>query len=413
MSPLRLSVVVVSAGRPEALCRCLTGLSQMVMPEVEVVVVADPRGLAAIAALPFADRIKTAEQGHPNISVARNTGVTLASGEIVAFIDDDAVPEPTWGAALLNGFSDEGIAAVTGPVLGRNGISEQWGSMAVEATGWDIETDPDLPVRDGFARKLQGTNMAIRRSVLQQLGGFDPAFAFYLDDTDLAFRLGRAELASAYLQGAVVHHGYAESPRRTADRVPKSLHDIGASMAVYLRKHAPDDQHATARRRMEAEQSSRLLRLAKERKITAEEMHALMETLRDGWSEGQERVSGPSELTRSALPYQPLNQHPPPPPLAIGGWSHQARRFRARAAALVAQGQPVTLFLFEPSPRKHKLLFTDGGWWEQTGGLFGSSVRTQPRLRFWRLAARISEERRRISATRGLELAEDRFRNAA
>jgi len=83
-----------------------------------------------------------------------------------------------------------------------------------------------------------------------------------------------------------------------------------------------------------------------------------------------------------------------------GRWFRLAR-LRAEAAALVAQGQPASLFAFEPTPRKHKVRFTDGGWWEQTGGLFGPSDRSGPRLRITSFRSRLAAETRRISAARG------------
>ena len=134
---LRLSAVVVSAGRPRALDRCLTALSQMQTTRAEVIVVADPAGMAVAQRHSQAARLTILPQDRPNISAARNAGIAAAAAEIVAFIDDDAVPEPGWAAALLAAFADPAIAAATGPVIGRNGISLQWGRMAVDRQGRD------------------------------------------------------------------------------------------------------------------------------------------------------------------------------------------------------------------------------------------------------------------------------------
>ncbi len=60
MTDLTVSVIVVSRGRPDALCRCLTAVSQLVYHTFEVIVVADKAGLAATGRLAFADRIKLA-----------------------------------------------------------------------------------------------------------------------------------------------------------------------------------------------------------------------------------------------------------------------------------------------------------------------------------------------------------------
>ena len=107
---MRVSVVIVSRHRPALLRRCLLGLTQQDLPGFEVVVVADPAGIAA--AQGFA--AKTVVYDEPNISAARNLGIAQAAGGIVAFIDDDAVPEPTWLSRLSAPFVDAQVIAATG-----------------------------------------------------------------------------------------------------------------------------------------------------------------------------------------------------------------------------------------------------------------------------------------------------------
>ena len=400
MTPSALSVVVVSTGRPEALHRCLLGLSQLHRAGCEVVVVADTAGRQAVRE--FADRIKILPQDVPNISAARNAGIAAAAGEIIAFIDDDAVPEPTWADALLAAFAKRDIAAATGPVLGRNGISLQWGSAAVNGLGDEVDIEPNMPVRDGFRRKLHGTNMAFRRDVFDRVGGFDEAMHFYLDDTDMSLRIGQAGLATAWVEGAFVHHSFQASARRSEDRIPLSLHDIGASARVFLRKHANDEDIAPAVRALEAAQSSRLLKLAKTRKLDADKMRELMESLRAGLDEGRVRESAVPGITATGAPFEAFCANDPPKPLVLSGRPFQRLRLHGQAQAAVRDGQPVSLFIFEPTPRKHKVRFTDGGWWDQSGGLFGPSERTEPRFQIHSFNGRLSREVCRISAMRGL-----------
>jgi GT2 family glycosyltransferase len=394
-----LSVVVASHGRPRALRRCLLALSQSVLEGFEVVVVADRDGLEALAGLPCAEALKTVRQAEPNLARARNDGITQAAGEIVAFIDDDAVPEPTWAGRMAAVFEGRpALAAATGPVIGRNGISLQWGPMAVDRQGRDIRLADDeaVPPPD-TVRKLHGTNMAVRRAVLEDLGGFDAAFRFYLDDTDLALRLAGRPVA--WVPGAQVHHAFEASPRRTADRVPLDLHDVGASTAVFLRKHAPAETE-DAIGRLAEDQRARLFRLARRRRLGARDMQRLSDSLREGLEEGRNRPAGIRAEFVDPPPFRRLRDGPVAVDEILAGWSFRAASLRAEAARLVAGGARVSLFLFEPSPRAHRVRFTDGGWWEQTGGLWGRSVRAAPPIQAWRFDSRLFSEIRRIGDTR-------------
>jgi hypothetical protein len=230
---------------------------------------------------------------------------------------------------------------------------------------------------------------------LSRTGGFDTGFRFYLDETDLAIRLAAGGYKTRYLRDAVVHHGYAESPRRSADRVPLDLHDIGASTALFLRKHAPDEMEA-ALSQLEADQRARLLRLARRRKIDTREMRRLMESLVAGITEGRDRASIVPPVTASDRAFFPLREGVPPDMVHLDGWHHRAARLRAEAGAHVAAGHPAVLILLEPTPRKHRVTFTEGGWWEQRGGLYGPSDRAGPRLQPWRYRDRLKAEQLRL-----------------
>lgn len=80
----------------------MLGLSQVQYDDFEIVVVANAKGLAALDG--FKGKIKTVQFDDANISMARNIGIAHSAGEIVAFIDDDAVPEPTWLTYLITPF---------------------------------------------------------------------------------------------------------------------------------------------------------------------------------------------------------------------------------------------------------------------------------------------------------------------
>ncbi len=402
------SVVIVSRDRPSELVQAVRGTLQLDHPAFEVVVVADGPGLAALAAAGLDPGLKTARCDDANISAARNAGIELAAGEVVAFLDDDAVPEPTWLARLAAPLADPAVGAAGGFVRGRNGIAFQWRARRARPDGTaepiaDWGDAPRLfPPGPGGVTKVEGTNMAFRRAVLAEAGGFDPAFRFYLDETDLCFRLAARGLATALVPLAQVHHGYAASPRRRPDRVPRDLTEIGASLAAFLRRHLPEAGHAAALAAQEAAERARLARHLVSGAIEPRDLRALMATFAAGVAAGRDRAPAPlPPLAPPLLPFRPL-QPRPGPDLMLSGRPAEAARLRALAAERVAAGARVTLLLFSASARPHRMRFTPGGWWEQAGGLWGRSERTGPRVRPWRFEARVAAEAARLEPVRGM-----------
>ena len=105
-TPPPVSVVVASHGRPAWLARCLTSLGQQDYRNFEIVVVSDQPDLTACGVpQEIAEQVKLVHFTEPNICRARNLAVEAGAGQIIAFIDDDAVPEPDWLTELARGFS--------------------------------------------------------------------------------------------------------------------------------------------------------------------------------------------------------------------------------------------------------------------------------------------------------------------
>jgi len=408
MSDTTVSVIVVSRGRPDALKRCLLGLSQVQYHPFEVIVVADAQGIKAAAEMPFAEALKRVPFDAANISAARNAGIIQAAGEIVAFIDDDAVPEPQWLRFLVAPAVQRDVAAMGGYVRGRNGISYQWTARALDTLGeaHALDVDPHEPTvltpPKGRAIKTEGTNMAVRRHVLVDLGGFDPAFHYFLDETDLNMRLARAGHATAIVPRAEVHHGFAANATRTAGRVPRDLFDIGASWAVFQRKHITEGERAAQWVRLRDDQRRRLLTHMVQGTLPPGAVGRLMGRLDTGYAEGQQRDLGTARLpTHPAEPFRPFPAIPresvmiPTRPL-------RARKDRVAAAARVKNGEIVTLLNLSRTTIYHRVTFNEDGVWEQKGGLFGKSARIEPLLRITSRSRRLRREHMRVAMQRGL-----------
>ena len=407
MGDLTVSVIIVSRGRPDALRRCLAGVAQLQYRSFEVVVVACPEGITVTEHSSVLPDIKCIAFDEANISRARNIGLEHAAGEVVAFIDDDAVPEPQWLRHLVAPAARSDVAAMGGFVRGRNGISYQYKARTLDAQGTPhaVEIDPlqatVLVPPAGRAIKTEGTNMAFRRDVLVEIGGFDPAFRFFLDETDVNMRLARAGHATALVPLAQVHHGFAASAMRRADRVPRDLYEIGASWAVFQRKHIPKHDRAAHWSALRASERQRALRHMVSGGLEPRDVRRLMKRLLAGYAEGQTRSLMTKPLARHAvLPFRAVDV----PRRKVGFSAVRGLRGTAAieaAAARVAQGSIETVLVLSRTAMFHRVAFEASGVWVQRGGIFGRSDRDGPLVRLTSFGRRVRAEQERITPFRG------------
>ena len=403
-----MSVVVVSNDRPEHLRLCLTALAQQDHPMMEIVVVACAAGAAAIRD-DWDDRVKLVVFDTPNISAARNLGLAQAAGAVVAFVDDDALAEPTWARRLSAPFADPSVAQAGGFVRGRNGISFQWRALELDAQGRDHPLDVPqgcTTLHPGSAQrtpKTQGTCCAFRRTALLSVGGFDPGFAFYLDEGDVNLRLSRAGHMTAIVPDAQVIHGFAPSARRRADRVPRDLHAIGASTARFVRRHSPEAL-GTALAVLRSDQRARLGRHRGARRLPAAEARRLMETLESGIDAG---------CSAALTDLHPLPDAPPPFRALQGTGPRRGRMIlslpgrraapEAEAQAARARGEVVTLLRLDAGFRAHWHSLRPDGIWQQRGGMWGRSLRDTARVQWMLPATRMRVESAWIGRCRPVE----------
>ena len=177
----------------------------------------------------------------------------LARGDIVAFLDDDAVPEPDWLERLSLPYADPQVGGVGGYIRDHTGVAYQCKVVIADRFGRSREVgdlkrarpDPPGPGVERYL-SLTGTNSSFRRRALLNIGGFDQAYAYFLDETDVCLRLAEAGWRLAVAPDAEVHHAYAPSAQRRADRAPLSLAACARSTAYFAWRNAAPRHGALA-----------------------------------------------------------------------------------------------------------------------------------------------------------------------
>lgn len=175
---MRLSAIIPTHNRPAALSRCLETLqAQQVDPaRLEVVVVDDGSEIPMSETVARASSagpvsIRCERQSLTGLNGSRNRGASLASGDVLAFLDDDTLVSPGWAQALLDAFERYPCAAVGGRVeLGLAGPAPAWmaGRRYFLA---EYELGPEPHWLDTGPAPI-GANCAIRRSDFDRVAGF-------------------------------------------------------------------------------------------------------------------------------------------------------------------------------------------------------------------------------------------------
>lgn len=372
-----VSIVVLNHRRPRLLARVVAGIAQLDYDNFEVVVVGDqpmledyclPRG--------WAGRIRYRSFQKPNICCSRNIGIEASAGDIVAFIDDDAVPEPNWLRNLVLPFQAPTVGAVAGSVWAANGTTIEWQGGHFDRTGIEQPqrfspgvtiVDAQTQLETGDFLSLMGVNTAFRRRALLDIGGFDQAYRYFLDETDVALRLAEAGWDAALSTGAEVHHLREENAARNRVRVPRSLFEIAASTAYFCRRHLPIAQRDQALADFRKARLADLDPFTRLGLLRGAERRMLVSQMEQGLQEGIKRQPDlPLDDNVPSPNFLPFAGHVDTPPLRIAlvsGWGlGSVRRMRALATDLAKAGHFTTCISYLSGPQPRQINFCDGVW---------------------------------------------------
>ena len=245
------SIVINTLNRAELLDDAIRGVFQLDYPSFELIVVNGPSTDDTEHVLArWTGRIKHLRCDVPNLSVSRNIGIAAASGEIVAFLDDDAVPHPSWLARLARHYHHPEVGGVGGFTVDNTGVRWQVRKTVCDRFGHAHFVDDFFDERalnfpgSPFYPSLLGTNSSFRRTALTQIGGFDHVFAYMLDETDVCLRLVDAGWRIEYDPSALIFHQFAESHVRSQSRKPRTLYPSVVSKSYFINRHGQQSGYA-------------------------------------------------------------------------------------------------------------------------------------------------------------------------
>lgn len=229
-----VSVVVCSYNGARTIQECLEGIQRLTYPKVEVIVVDDgSKDATAELARPFNVRVISIPNG--GLSNARNVGWRAAQGEIVAYIDDDARPDPHWLNYMVSTLTNRNLAGAGGPNLSplEDGFIQTC-----------VDHSPGNPthvlIDDRVAEHVPGCNMAFWRHCLEAVDGFDPAFRIAGDDVDFCWRIQERGWVIGFNAAALVWH----HRRGSVKTYLRQQTNYGRAEAMLERKW-PDKYNAT------------------------------------------------------------------------------------------------------------------------------------------------------------------------
>ena len=222
--PCAVSVVICTRNRAEQLKNCLEVLQHQHCKPAEIIVVDNASATEDTRQVAAAFGVRYIREDTPGLDVARNTGARAASSPIIAYADDDTLPDKYWVYRISETFRDPAIAAMTGLVIAASLDTEA--EVIFEKfwpfnRGYQIKNFDEnffrssLPHGPPVWKIGAGANMAFRKKIFEKVGCFDERLdvgaAGCSGDSELWYRTLACGLTIQYNPLAVVYHRHRNS----------------------------------------------------------------------------------------------------------------------------------------------------------------------------------------------------------
>lgn len=227
---LTAAVVICTRNRPAPLRKCLESVARLARTPDEVVVVDNTSGdkETESAAREFSARYTL--EPIPGLSRARNRALREGDSEIVAYLDDDAIPDERWLDSILEPFANPNVAAVTGDTI----LPESCVDASPDPAWLLCNKDPQWFEIAAFGGLGIGTNMALRRSACTGWNVFDErlgrgALFEGMEEHHAFVRLISLGHSAAHVPAAIVFH----RSQKRGDIKQEARNQIGYSMLLF------------------------------------------------------------------------------------------------------------------------------------------------------------------------------------
>ena len=227
-NPPRFSVIICTRNGADRIEACLEACRNIDYPDFEIIVVNDGSTDGTAKLLDQQEEIRVFHLEPSGLSAARNHGAEKATGEILAFTDDDCQPDEQWLTWLARAYSESDHAAIGGPNL-----APKPDSLALALTTAAPGAPTHVMLDDLTAEHLPGCHLSVKKSAFDQINGFDPIFQTAGDDVDFCWRLREAEFTLGFSGASFVWH----HRRATPWRYLKQQMGYGRAEALLFKKH--------------------------------------------------------------------------------------------------------------------------------------------------------------------------------